>query len=69
MALLAGSTSVYMSIKCVLVITSLLEKDRPDWRCAFEKPGKTIRRFPNRFTMIKLRYSRVFGTICRHVIR
>jgi len=41
MALLAGSTSVYMSIKCVLVITSLLEKDRPDWRCAFEKPGYT----------------------------
>ncbi len=57
MALLAGSSSVYMSIKCALAIASLLGKDRPDWRCAFEKLGSTIRTLPHRFNMIKSRYS------------
>jgi len=57
MALLAGSSSVYMSIKCALAIASLLGRDRPDWRRAFEKLGTTIRNFPNRFNMIKSRYS------------
>ncbi len=57
MALLTGSSSVYMSIKCALAIASRLGKDRPDWRCALEKLGNAIRNLPNHFNMIKSRYS------------
>ncbi|MEA3487314.1 MAG: phenyltransferase domain-containing protein, partial [Thermodesulfobacteriota bacterium] len=49
MALLTGSSSVYMSIKCALAIASRLGKNRPDWRCALEKLGNAIRNLPNHF--------------------
>ncbi len=57
MALLTGSSSVYMSIKCALAVASLLGKDNPGWRRAFEKLGNAIRHLPNHFNMIKSRYS------------
>ena len=57
MALLTGSSSVYMSIKCALAIASRLGENRPDWRCALEKLGDAIRNLPNHFNMIKSRYS------------
>ncbi len=57
MALLTGSSSIYMSIKCALVIALLAGEDRPQWRVALEKLGNAIRTLPNRFNMIKSRYS------------
>jgi len=57
MALLTGSSSVYMSIKCALALAWRLGKHRPDWRCALEKLGNALRNLPNHFNMIKSRYS------------
>ena len=57
MALLTGSSSVYMSIKCALAIASRLREERPDWKVALERLGNAIRTLPNHFNMIKSRYS------------
>ena len=57
MALLTGSSSVYMSIKCALAIASRLGEERPDWRESLERLGNAIRTLPNHFNMIKSRYS------------
>jgi hypothetical protein len=57
MALLTGSSSVYMSIKCALAIAARLGRCRPDWEAAREKLGHAIRCRPNLFNMIKSRFS------------
>lgn len=57
MALLTGSSSVYMSLKCAIVIGNLLGEKRPDWEKALGKLGNAIRCRPNLFNMMKSRYS------------
>ena len=57
MALLTGSSSVYMSIKCALAVAARLGRSRPDWEAALLKLGYAIRFRPNRFNMIKSRFS------------
>jgi hypothetical protein len=57
MALLTGSSSVYMSLKCALAIASLLGKRRSDWESAKKKLGEAIRYRPSLFNMMKARYS------------
>ena len=57
MALLTGSSSVYMSIKCALAIAARLGKRRREWEIAFEKLGHAIRYRPDLFNMINSRYS------------
>jgi hypothetical protein len=57
MALLTGSSSVYMSIKCALAIAKLLGKKRPSWYKAKASLGDAIRFRPDLFNMIKSRYS------------
>jgi hypothetical protein len=57
MALLTGSSSVYMSIKCALGIAARLGRNRRDWESALEKLGQAIRHRPNLFNMIKSRFS------------
>ena len=57
MALLTGSSSIYMSLKCALAIASLLGKRRPDWEKAMVLLGEAIRNKPDCFNMIKSRYS------------
>lgn len=57
MALLTGSSSVYMSIKCALSIASRLGYRQRDWERALEKLGQAIRYRPNLFNMIKSRFS------------
>ncbi len=57
MALLTGSSSVYMSLKCAIAIAALLGKRRTDWTVALEKLGEAIRHRPNLFNMMKARYS------------
>jgi hypothetical protein len=56
-ALLTGSSSIYMSLKCALAIASLLGETRRDWHTALEKLGHAIKHLPNRFNMIKSRFS------------
>jgi hypothetical protein len=57
MALLTGSSSVYMSLKCALAVASLLGKRRSDWNSAVVKLQEAICRRPGLFNMMKARYS------------
>ncbi len=57
MALLTGSSSVYMSIKCAIAIAETLGKRRPGWRKALNTLGVAIKNRPDLFNMIKSRYS------------
>jgi hypothetical protein len=57
MALLTGSSSIYMSIKCALAIASVLGQPRPDWQAALQRLGDAIRFKPQLFNMTKSRFS------------
>lgn len=57
MALLTGSCSVYMSLKCAIVIAGVLGKRCSAWRAALNRLGDAIRYRPNLFNMMKSRYS------------
>ena len=57
MALLTGSSSVFMSLKCALAIAALIGKKRSDWEDAARKLGDAIRERPGLFNMMKARYS------------
>ncbi len=57
MALLTGSSSIFMSLKCALAIARLLGKSRSDWESALFKLGEAIRYRPNLFNMMKARYA------------
>jgi hypothetical protein len=57
MALLTGSSSVYMSLKCALAVAAILGKRRSDWESAVLKLGEAICRRPGLFNMMKARYS------------
>lgn len=57
MALLTGSSSVYMSLKCALAIARRLGKKRPAWEISLGRLGEAIKERPNLFNMMKKRYS------------
>jgi hypothetical protein len=57
MALLTGSSSVYMSLKCAIAIALLLGKRRWNWEAALNKLDGAIRFRPSLFNMMKSRYS------------
>jgi hypothetical protein len=57
MALLTGSSSIYMSIKCALAIADRLGSPMTDWRIALKKLGNAIRQKPGNFNTTKSRYS------------
>ena len=57
MSLLTGCSSIYMSLKCGLAISSLLGTKRLDWLIAIDKLGYAIKNLPNHFNMIKSRFS------------
>jgi len=57
MALLTGSSSVYLSLKCGLVIAAKVGKSRPRWAKALRALGEAIRERPALFNMTKSRFS------------
>lgn len=57
MALLTGSCSVYMSLKCAIAVAQILGKGHSRWTAALGKLGEAIRHRPNLFNMMKSRYS------------
>jgi hypothetical protein len=57
MALLTGSSSIYMSLKCALTIANLLGRPASGWRHALPRLGDAIRNKPHLFNMTKSRYS------------
>lgn len=56
-ALLTGSSSIYISIRCALAMAALLNKVRPQWEFALRKLGKAIRHRAHLFDETKSRYS------------
>ena len=57
MALVTGSSSIYMSLKCALVVADLLGHPMPVWRGAIERLETAIRYKPHLFNMTKSRFS------------
>jgi hypothetical protein len=57
MALLTGSSSIYMSLKCALAIAKILGSPVPKWENALIKLGYAIRQKPHLFNIAKSRYS------------
>jgi hypothetical protein len=57
MALLTGSSSIYMSLKCALALADALGRRRPGWRAALHRLGGAIRTRPHLFNMTKSRFS------------
>jgi hypothetical protein len=57
MALLTGSSSIYMSIKCALAIAKILGFCLPAWEIASNKLAGAIKNKPFLFNMTKSRYS------------
>jgi hypothetical protein len=56
-ALLTGSSSVYMSIKCALATAKLLNENMPLWEKGLVKLRHAIVNLPDRFNEEKSRYS------------
>ncbi len=57
MALLTGSSSIYMSLKCALAIAEILGHHVPGWRHALMQLGDAIGHKPHLFNIAKSRYS------------
>ncbi|MBW1841846.1 MAG: phenyltransferase domain-containing protein [Deltaproteobacteria bacterium] len=57
MALLTGSSSIYMSIKCALAIADRLGYEMPVWKQSLKKLKIAIKDRPWLFNMTKARYS------------
>ena len=57
MALLTGSSSIYMSVKCALAIAKMLGVCMPSWEIALHKLAEAIKHKPYLFNMTKSRYS------------
>ncbi len=57
MALLTGSSSVYMSLKCALALATLMGEARPAWERACDRLGQAIRHKRPLFNMTKSRFS------------
>lgn len=57
MALLTGSSSIYMSLKCAIAIASELGQVPTPWIGARGRLGDAIRNRPNLFNMTKSRFS------------
>ena len=57
MALLTGSSSIYLSLKCALAIAKILGHQKSHWQSSFIRLGDAIRQQPHLFNMTKSRYS------------
>ncbi len=57
MALLTGSSSVYLSLKCALEIARILKKPASSWKKALSCLQDAIQNKPHHFNMTKSRYS------------
>ena len=57
MALLTGSSSVYMSLKCALAIANVLGIDMPAWKSSLVRLGEAIANRPHLFNVAKSRFS------------
>ena len=57
MALLTGSSSIYMSLKCALAIAKILGHQKPAWKSALTRLGDALCNKPHLFNVAKSRFS------------
>jgi len=57
MALLSGSSSIYLSLKCALSIAFILGKKCVSWETAFEKLGRSLSENIHNYNISKSRFS------------
>jgi hypothetical protein len=57
MALLTGSSSVFLSLKCAISISRILAHPMLAWEQAVQRLGEAIRNKPHHFNMTKSRFS------------
>lgn len=57
MALLAGCSSINLSLKCALALAQMMGQTRPAWRQALARLQNAIENKPHRFNMTKARFS------------
>jgi hypothetical protein len=57
MSLLAGSSSIFLSLKCGLAIAAVLGKERKDWADGFERLGNSIQENLHVYNVSKSRFS------------
>jgi hypothetical protein len=57
MALLAGCSSICLSLRCALALGRRMGQDRPQWRNALVRLQECIQNKPHRFNMTKSRFS------------
>ena len=57
MSLLAGSSSIFMSLKCALAIAGLLGEDRPEWADALNRLETSIQENIHIYNVSKSRFS------------
>lgn len=57
MSLLAGSSSIYLSLKAALAIASLLGKQKPEWETAFHLLGRSLTENIHNYNVTKSRFS------------
>lgn len=57
MALLTGSSSVFMSLKCAIAVSQCLGVSRPDWHRGCGRLAHAIGSRPQHFNMAKARFS------------
>jgi hypothetical protein len=57
MALLTGSSSIFMSLKCGLALADCLKYSMPEWKNALHRLARALRRRPHAFNMTKSRFA------------
>ncbi|PIE71835.1 MAG: phenyltransferase domain-containing protein [Deltaproteobacteria bacterium] len=57
MSLLTGSSSIYLSLKCAIMIADLLEKPQSRWEIALKQLGGSLRERPHLYNIAKSRFS------------
>ncbi|MBC2715992.1 MAG: phenyltransferase domain-containing protein [Desulfobacteraceae bacterium] len=57
MALLTGSSSIFMSLKCALAIAKILNKKKFEWEASINTLGHAIKNGYHLFNIVKSRYS------------
>ncbi|MBU8849035.1 MAG: phenyltransferase domain-containing protein [Desulfobacterales bacterium] len=57
MSLLAGSSSIFMSLKCALAVAGILGKRKISWENSFARLGKSIRENIHNYNVSKSRFS------------
>jgi len=57
MSLLAGSSSIYLSLKCALALTGIIGETKPEWEKAYHSLGKSIRENTHHYNVSKSRFS------------